>query len=189
MILPVVAAHGGKRAFLRAEWRRLRGLMGAYRAYGRLDPGPVRRLIFVCQGNICRSPFAAAVAAGRGLPVLSGGLAAAPGTPANDAAVSAARRLQVDLAAHRARRFADLPVTAGDLLVGFEPEHCLAMAGAVGARDDVQVVLLGLWLPRPLPHLQDPYGLPAEYFATCFGRIVAAVDGLYADLAPGRSRP
>jgi protein-tyrosine-phosphatase len=68
------------------------------------------KVLFVCAGNTCRSPFAEALgrrlAAERGLDVefASAGEIAFEGTQCPDDAVAAAREHGVDLSAHRARR-------------------------------------------------------------------------------------
>ena len=71
---PVLIAARGPRALLRPETR----------AGG--------RLVFVCSGNICRSPFAAEYARALGLPSASFGLHADDGAAANPQALAAARR-------------------------------------------------------------------------------------------------
>lgn len=70
----------------------------------------MNNILFICTGNTCRSPMAAALfndmRAGQGLPPAaeSAGLAAVPGEPAAENAVAALRELGIDLSAHRARR-------------------------------------------------------------------------------------
>jgi hypothetical protein len=52
-----------------------------------------------------------------------------------------------------------------------EPAQLPALA-KLGA----QATLLGLWATPPRPHLEDPYGLCAAYFDTCFEVIDSAVE-------------
>ena len=62
-------------------------------------------LLVVCHANLCRSPMAAALLAQR-MPewqVLSAGIAARDGAPADPRACAALRAHGLDLAAHRAR--------------------------------------------------------------------------------------
>ncbi len=39
-------------------------------------------------------------------------------------------------------------------------------------------VLLGTYLPVPIPHLHDPYMLNEQYLRTCLNRVEKAVIGL-----------
>ena len=76
----------------RAWYYGLGARLGLYRQYGPADRGEVRRLVFVCKGNICRSPFAEAVARAAGADAVSYGLDARDGLPANPSAIRTARK-------------------------------------------------------------------------------------------------
>ena len=52
------------------------------------DAAQVRRLVFVCQGNICRSAFADVAGRRAGLNTASFGLSTTTGRAAHDAAIS-----------------------------------------------------------------------------------------------------
>ena len=151
----------------------------AIRTHG---PEPVRRIVFVCQGNICRSAFAETVARGMGLPVASFGLATRTGSPADPGAIRAALALGVDLKRHRTTARPDFSVQSGDLLLGMETRQLRRIA----ADPDLTPVarnLLGTWAQPPVPHLHDPFQLSDAYFLTCFRRISSAVDGLAAEFS------
>lgn len=60
-------------------------------------------ILFICTGNTCRSPMAAAFAEKMGLPAQSAGLSPYPGAPATKEACLAAQRRGCDLSGHRAR--------------------------------------------------------------------------------------
>src|SRR6266404_712562 len=79
--------------------RRLRGEPG-------LPEGRLNRVLVLCHGNICRSPFAEALLAARvpALEVRSAGLHAGDGNPADPSAIACAERMGVSLAAHRSAR-------------------------------------------------------------------------------------
>ncbi|MFC7432500.1 MULTISPECIES: low molecular weight phosphatase family protein [unclassified Agrococcus] len=86
----------------------------------RRPSGPFRMLV-VCTGNVCRSPLAAA-ALRRGLAtdaveVASAGLGAQEGAPVDAAVRAEARRLGLDVDAHRAHLLRAEDAAASDLVI------------------------------------------------------------------------
>src|SRR5205085_8557845 len=77
---------------------------------GRAPGGGAMKVLFVCAGNLCRSPFAEGLArrlaSERGLDIEfeSAGEIAYEGSPCTPDALAAARLHGVDLSAHRPRR-------------------------------------------------------------------------------------
>jgi protein-tyrosine phosphatase len=149
---------------------------GKYRQFGSVDWDRVRRIVFVCQGNICRSPFAEAVARNmfQNLPIGSAGLSTTSGAPAFALAQEAARRFTIDLSEHRTTAIQDFPLRDGDLIVAMEARH-IAPLRRLCAGYEIQIALLGLWCRPRLALLYDPHCLSNEYFITCFDRIHRAV--------------
>lgn len=175
-------------------WRGLVRLLLAYgeQAAGRLrpfqlqHPEQVRRLVFVCLGNICRSAYAEQIAHAEGLNCASLGLSTTTGAASPDEAVAAAQRAGVAMDAHRACDFKDFELQPGDLLLVMEVRQARELQRRLGGRSDVQVALLGNWCSPPMPHLHDPFTLSAGYFDTCFVRVRAAVRRLAAELPQAR---
>lgn len=132
------------------------------------------RVLFVCTGNICRSPMAEGLARHhalrRGLRLAFGsaGLIARKGDPASENAVLALRERGVDIAAHAARRLdADL-VDWADVVVAMEEEHRLAVRDYPAAALKA-VHLLSEWAGEAAlgPGIDDPIGGSlAEYTRT-----------------------
>ena len=71
--------YGRRQGLLRHAGCLVRRLLGFYRPFARVDWGRVERVVFVCQGNICRSPYAEARGREVGLPASSFGLGAGVG--------------------------------------------------------------------------------------------------------------
>lgn len=159
-------------------------------ATGRLDdfklarPQAVRRVVFVCLGNICRSAFAHQIAVEQGLRVASLGLSTTTGVASPEEAVAGAQRQGVAMAAHRATDWKDFKIEDGDLFLVMEVRQAHELRRRLGGRGDVQVALLGLWCSPSMPHLHDPFTLSADYFDTCFVRVREAVRAL-APALPG----
>ena len=155
----------------------------AIRAAG---PAPVERIVFVCQGNICRSAFAEGLARDRGLPVASFGLATTTGVRADPAAARAALALGVDLDRHRTTARSDFVVRPGDLLLAMETRQLRKIAADADLAP-LQRNLLGSWARPSVPHLHDPFQLSDAYFLTCFRRIQSAVERLADDFSDLRA--
>lgn len=147
---------------------------GLYRQYQRVNWERVQRLVFVCSGNICRSPYAAELARALGIAAMSFGIDARGGATANESAIRLAKNAGVDLTRHVSTRASDYQATPGDLLLAMEPRQMRALRNLVGTHS-VQGSLLGLWCKRPMPYLPDPYGNPDECFVNVFAHIDTAI--------------
>lgn len=173
-----VHAHGGKRALLRFGAFGVAAMLGAGRGYRRIDWPKVGRLVFVCNGNICRSPFAEAVARRRGFAATSAGIAATNGSPAAAQAIASATRFNIDLSSHQATHIGEFEFVSDDLVIGFEPVHLERLGAVLGDPPSTQISLLAAWLRPPNLYIHDPYGASVDYFQRCFRRIERAVDAL-----------
>ena len=151
-------------------------------------PGSVRRLVFVCHGNICRSAFAEEVARQAGVNAASFGLSTSSGKGAHPPAAEAALALGYDLSAHVTTNLPDYAPQQGDYLLGMEFRHLRKLAADPRLRDLPRGVL-GAWASPPVPHLHDPYRLDPAYMVTCLKRVESAVQHL-ANVCPNaRSSP
>jgi protein-tyrosine phosphatase len=172
--------YGGKRPALRAARAWLSWKQGRFDEFGRVDWSRVDRLVFVCLGNICRSPYGELIAREQGVFAASCGLAAQPQDPADPGAAAAALRRGRSLSLHHARSFDTFDWRAGDLAIAFEAEQAEEIVRRMRARLSFmpQVCLLGLWARPRRPHIQDPYSLSPEYFDSCYRVIEDALQRL-----------
>lgn len=162
-----------------------RGAVRLLLAYGQVVLGrasilraqDVRRIVFVCHGNICRSAFADVVAAKHGLRVTSFGLSTSADKPAHPPAADAALRLGYDLLAHRTTRVEDYVAEPGDLLLAMEVRQLRRLSHNARLKS-VPRSLLGLWARPRFPHLHDPYELSDAYMLRCLERIAHAIPAL-----------
>jgi protein-tyrosine-phosphatase len=182
------ARFGGRRALVRHLFSRLLAAVGAYRRYLDLDWSRIRRVVFVCRGNICRSPYAELSLRARGIRAASAGLDATPGSRSPESAVRNAAALGVSLGEHTARAWETMAIEGGDLIAVFEPEHAAEVSPRIQGRDGVQVTLVGIWARPPYPYIHDPYALPDAYFRACYSRIDSALEEIRDRIEAARGR-
>jgi len=135
------------------------------------------RVLFICTGNTCRSPMAAAVLVDELGPdaarvaVQSAGTSAFEGQPASSGTVQVALAQGMDLSAHRARRVTASLVGDADFVFVMEPLHRKALEALGAPMERVHVISD---YPAPgdpgLP-VSDPYGASSEAYEECWRRI------------------
>jgi protein-tyrosine phosphatase len=145
-----------------------------------LPPRPVRTVAVVCSGNLCRSPFAAALLARRApqLSVASFGLAAQEQDAADPRAIVLAASWGLDLGSHRARRLETSHVHAADLILVMDAPQAEAIAKRwLIARPKLR--LLGDFQPAGPFAIRDPW----DQDAATWGDVYARIDHASARLA------
>lgn len=175
-------SYGGKRAFARTIAFTLAAHLGGATRYQSFDPARVRRLIFVCKGNLCRSPFAGAVANSLGLSAISCGVDARAGNSADPLAMRIATEYGIDLSKHISTAIGDIQVHESDLIVGFEPWHIRTLPYFRGSEPCHQISLLGAWAHPPRLYIHDPYGTNERCFRRIFALIHQSVERLASRL-------
>lgn len=184
---PINRRFGTYRGLIRLLLSHLELRSGDLAAIRNPDLTKVRRLVFVCQGNICRSCFADYYARQLGFRAASFGLATAGEVPAFPKAIAAAQSVGVDLSPHRATDLEDFVFEDGDLLLAMEIRQVRRLMRRVRT-PGVQISLLGIWGKPKRPHIHDPHRLSEDYFDTCFRVVMGNVDGLVKRLGPRQSR-
>jgi len=171
--LYIAKHYGCKQGWLRYHVFRLIQLLGRYQRFKHIDWNRVTRLVFVCKGNICRSPYGEIKTRALGISTSSFGLHAEGAMSAYPTALDVSCRRGLDLSEHRPRSMSDFTFLPGDLLITMEPWQAKQLQQRLAG--DVQITLLGLWHSQPRPHIEDPYGLGEDYFETCFDIIDDAI--------------
>lgn len=158
--------YGSKKGLLRFCYYEILRYLGCYKSLTQIDFQQVKRLVFVCQGNICRSPLGEAVATANGIAAISFGLNTRGGDAADPRAIAWADAQGFDLHHHVTKRVDQYIPCEGDLLIGMEPAHIKQLQAKFSVAP-VQITLVGLWLETPFAYLHDPYNTNFIYFNCC----------------------
>lgn len=177
--------YGSRKGFLRFCFHEVLRYLGCYKSLTQVDFQQVKRLVFVCQGNICRSPLGEVVAKSNGISATSFGLNTRGGDGADPRAIAWAKSQEIDLSHHVTKRVDDYVPIPGDLLIGMEPAHIKQLRAHFSVAP-VQITLAGLWLEKPFAYLHDPYNTNAVYFERCEQYVYDVVHALVGSLQMNR---
>lgn len=173
--------YGSKKGLLRYLVYEVLRTLGVYRKCGEIDFARVKRLVFVCQGNICRSPLGEAVVHQHGIPAISFGLDTRGNDSADSRATAWAQANGYNLNDHVTRRVDQYEPKEGDLLIGMEPKHIRQLHRRF-RHLPVQMTLAGLWLEPACVYLHDPYNANPSYFDLCEKRVELATRAIMVKL-------
>lgn len=152
-----------RRRSARAEVEALRGAKGK------------PRIIFVCQGNICRSPFAEALLRARlsDVPIAIGsaGMMPQPGRPTPALGLEAAAAHGIDLSAHRSAWLTRRMVESASLLIVFDE---ITRNAVLDRYPDLKAPMILLGDLAELGDLVDPVDGGAALFRRVYEQIATA---------------
>ena len=151
----------------------------------------MKKILFVCTGNTCRSPMAAAIfnsfAEEKNLDwrAESAGVAAVGDRPASQNAIQAVAEIGLDLNMHRTRFLPAVDLNEYTLFVGMNDEHAEILR-SIGIPADLVRVLHRAPNVDDIYDLRmdivDPYGGDLNAYRKCRDDIVGAVKMLIATL-------
>lgn len=123
----------------------------------------MKTILFVCTGNICRSPMAEAlfrhrIGDGAGWNAASAGTYAGTGSPASANAVEAMRELKIDLSGHRSQPLSTELVHAVDLIVVMTAEHRFHILQNFPDVGKKVYLLKSFGTSKVAADITDPYG-------------------------------
>ena len=146
----------------------------------------ISNILFVCIGNICRSPFAQGLftklvrqKGHKGFHAESAGLIALPGNPVTFLAQKVAAEHGVELAGHEAKRLSQELVDGAELILVMEKPHKdELLADFSEATDKTFLIRRFARFGSRSRGVADPYGLQYDAYRFCYLDIEDAVSGL-----------
>jgi protein-tyrosine phosphatase len=147
------------------------------------------RVLFICSGNICRSPMAEGYLRHRArteglaeLEVDSAGTLGIRKAPASDEAIQAMAEIGIDISGHRSKGVKSKILDGTDLTVAMTHDHLDFLAARHPGGEDERLLLRAFEngpSPAPNPHdLADPIGHPVEFYREQVPLITRCIDNL-----------
>ena len=131
------------------------------------------KIIFVCTGNTCRSPFAEGYFNSlgiKGITAISRGLST-EGIPVSENSCKVAKEYGFDICGHLSKTLSAEDLDADFIFTMTENHKDFLLSNGV---DSQKVFVLGSGIP-------DPFGGDLETYRFCLDKIVKAIDSLYFD--------
>lgn len=147
-------------------------------------------LLFVCTGNTCRSPMAAAITRAelerRGwthVAVQSAGAAAVPGQPASEPAVDVLAEHGLDIGRHLTTPLTSDLVQHADLVLVMSMSHLPAVTD-FGGSSKVAMITDFLEGEEMGSNVEDPFGSDHDAYRRTYEQLERAIAGLLTRLEP-----
>jgi protein-tyrosine-phosphatase len=122
----------------------------------------MKKILFICTGNTCRSPMAAALfrhrAGDMGWEALSAGTFAILGSPASENSVTAMKELGIDISNHRSQPLTAELARRVDLIIPMTAAHRAQIVGAFPDVEERVFLINDFGTSRVAADVSDPFG-------------------------------
>lgn len=149
----------------------------------------MKKLLFVCSGNTCRSPLAEGIAKHifsetvlEGIEISSAGTSAANGLPASGMATEVARLNGIDLGGHRSRLLDPALIAEADMIIAMTRRHREIIGETEPAALGYTYVLSDFCGGVP-GDIADPIGSGIDVYQQTFAIIKECIEALQNRLA------
>ncbi len=132
----------------------------------------MKRIIFVCTGNTCRSPMAEGYLKSKNrkdLEVMSRGIAA-DGSAVSENSVLAMNELGIDISVHISKQLTFADIDESTVFITMSASHADILEGL--GLDKMKIFVLGI---------SDPFGSDLETYKTCRDEIIGGIDEFIED--------
>jgi protein-tyrosine-phosphatase/CelD/BcsL family acetyltransferase involved in cellulose biosynthesis len=144
--------------------------------------GATLHILFVCKGNICRSPFAEVMARRvlpSGVTCSSAGYHPLADRKSPPDAIESAHQFDVELSSHSSRVLSEQMLEAAQIVFVFDFENLLQLRDSHPGYAS-RIFLLGCYAEgaERSPEIEDPYSRSQTEYRRIYRRIAQAVDGI-----------
>ena len=163
---------------------------GRYRKRLIKNLASTKSILFVCKGNICRSPFAAEYAkvaiSSKEICIASAGYYPASGRPSPKNAQLASEQLDVLLGSHRSEQLTQQHILESDLVIVFDEENYDRVRNEYSNSVDKVFLLQHINRTGSL-FIEDPYGSTKDRFVATYRDIKCSIDAMMEKLKKSAS--
>ena len=132
----------------------------------------MKKIIFVCTGNTCRSPMAEGYLKSKNrkdLEIMSRGIAA-DGSDVSENSVVVMNELGIDISCHISKQLTFADIDESTVFITMSASHADILEGL--GLDKMKIFVLGI---------PDPYGGDLSEYRTCRDEIISGIDEFIGD--------